>query len=253
MAQPSNENNSPIKDPSRLQNKPSESFLETRKKGHSPLGTSIFASLRLLDLPLQYYLLTSRGTEGLTPYETLILALAIGSALKQIYWLFFVNEQLFTPGFATIIAIYNTVLNTLNTLLANWDWISQRPSDQSSLPSFLTPASLALQTGLLFYTTGLFIEWYSEIQRARFKSQPENKGKPHSGGLFGYARNINYGGYALWRTGYALVSGGWIWAAVMAAWLVGDFVGRAIPNIDGYCEMRVSCLCCGISLPDCDV
>lgn len=88
------------------------------------------------------------------------------------------------------------------------------------------------------YALGLWLEWYSEIQRHRFKTDPNNKGKPFSDGLFGYARNINYGGYTLWRTGYSLVCGGWIWGAVMATWFAGDFISRAIPSMDVYCEQR---------------
>ncbi|EEB94925.1 hypothetical protein MPER_06187, partial [Moniliophthora perniciosa FA553] len=43
-------------------------------------------------------------------------------------------------------------------------------------------------------------------QRKRFKDDVRNVGKPYTGGLFGLARHINYGGYMLWRTGFAIAA-----------------------------------------------
>lgn len=219
-------------------------------------------TLRALDLPLQYYILRSSlipnmitrlggstipqplahsgGLLGLTPYHTLIMGLATGSALKQIYWKLAICDTVMDSNFCVLVAVYNTLLNTLNTGLALWSLTSQQPPSQSSWSSFLTTASPTILAGLGIYSIGLFVEWWCEIQRRSFKSKPENKGKPYSGGLFGLARNINYGGYTLWRTGYSLISAGWIWGGLQAVWLAGDFCARAIPSLDAYCEKRVS-------------
>lgn len=84
------------------------------------------------------------------------------------------------------------------------------------------------------------LEFVSEIQRHAFKKDKKNKGQVYEGGLFGLSRHINYFGYTLWRTGYAIASGGWTWGAVTASWFVGDFTLRGIPVLQHYLEERVS-------------
>ncbi|RMY50513.1 hypothetical protein D0865_06862 [Hortaea werneckii] len=241
---------------------PGQWYWESRKKRSNPMGTAVFNMLRLADLPLQYYLLryssflpdlirkiggtaiplssplSATGIAGLSPYQTLILGLAAGSSAKQVYWKLMINDTNMPSGFSTAICAYNTLLNTLNTGLAYWALTSQVPADQGSFLSSLTTAPAAVPVGLGFYTVGIFVEWFSEIQRKRFKSRPENKDKPYSDGLFGLARSINYGGYTLWRVGYSLICGGWTWGALVAVWLAGDFCARAIPSMDAYCEKR---------------
>jgi hypothetical protein len=222
--------------------KPADWFWESRKKGPTSAGTILFVALRALDLPLQYYLFQSglgsdlikrfggtpvlqspvaptAGVLGLSPYHTLIMGLATGSALKQIYWKLFVNELAMPAGFSVGIAAYNTILNTLNTGFALWAVTSQQPSAQSSLSSFFQTAAPSISVGIVLYAIGIFVEWYCEVQRAAFKAKPKNKGKPYSGGLFG-------------------VCAGWTWGVLQAAWLAGDFCARAIPSLDTYCEKR---------------
>ncbi|KAF2725876.1 hypothetical protein K431DRAFT_280606 [Polychaeton citri CBS 116435] len=235
-------------------------FWQSRVKGPSQSSAILFTGLRTLDVSLQYWLLKSNAianvigeyriapgalgvtttatTLGLNPYQSIILGLSVGAALKQIYWNHAINNEVFAAPFATLIAAYNTVFNCVNTGFAIWAVTSQIPSAQSSLGSFITSMPMSIPIGLMLYSIGLFVEWYSEIQRKRFKADPRNAGKPYSGGLFGFARSINYGGYTLWRTGYALVCGGWLWAGAVLAWNAGDFCNRAIPSMDAYCEKR---------------
>lgn len=236
---------------------PQNWFWESRKKDPTLHTAVLFTVLRLADLPLQYYFLRSGlgssliaklgGTPvtppvsstsilGLQPYHALIMVLATGSSLKQIYWRLAICDTSMPNSFSTLVAVYNTVLNLLNTTLALWSVTSQQPSASSSL--FSTSAPAALIVGIPLYTIGIFTEWWCEIQRRAFKLDPANKGKPYTGGLFSLARNINYGGYTLWRTGYSLICGGWVWGAVVATWLAGDFCARAIPSMDAYCEKR---------------
>lgn len=85
---------------------------------------------------------------------------------------------------------------------------------------------------------GIFLETVSEIQRKQFKDRPESKGKAYTGGLFGLARHINYGGYTLWRGGYGLAAGGPVWALVKTSFFAYDFVMRGIPVLDKYCSER---------------
>lgn len=237
-------------------------FQETRRKGISQSGNLIFTLLRVLDLPLQYHIIRSGigmdivrrlgGTSisrslassnsflGLSPYHSLILGLAAGSAAKQIYWCLAVDDNVFAPSFATMIALYNTVLNTLNTLLSLWI-VTSNYSGAATWTDLLTDSALksTLPLGLGLYAIGVFTEWYCEVQRKQFKKDPANKGKLYTGGLFGLARNINYGGYSLWRTGYGLVCAGLPWGVAMFAWTFGDFAGRAIPLMETFMERKV--------------
>lgn len=247
--------------------KPADWFWDTRRKGPSTAGTMAFLGLRALDLPFQWWLLStgsgilerfgatavrhSGNTTflGLSPYQSVVLGLAFGSAAKQAYWKLFIGDTVVPVPFAVGIAAYNTILNSLNTFLALWTVTSQQPIDQSSLRAFFTTCPPALPVGLALYSVGLFTEWYCEVQRKSFKQDPSNKGKPYAGGLFSLARNINYGGYTLWRSGYSLICGGWIWAGIMCTWLAGDFINRAIPSMDAYCEKRVSNALCTLLLP----
>lgn len=93
--------------------------------------------------------------------------------------------------------------------------------------------------GVSLYVPGLFLETVPEIQRRNFKRRPENRGKPYGDGLFALARNINYGGHTLWKTGFAMVSGGWIWATLIGGFYFYDFATRGVPVLDQYCQKRV--------------
>lgn len=237
-------------------------FLETRKKGISSSGNLVFTLLRILDLPLQYHLLKSGMGEsivrklggtptpasaaaatalGLSPYQSLIMGLATGAAAKQIYWCLLIGDNVFKPSFATGIAAYNTLHDTVNTLLSLWI-VSSNSYNPSTWIELLTvsPNKSSVGLGLVIYVVGLVTEWYSEVQRSRFKQNPQNKGKLYTGGLFGLARNINYGGYTLCRVGYSIVCAGLPWGIVVGLFLFGDFAGRAVPYLETYLEKKVS-------------
>ena len=232
----------------------------------SPLGRAIFVGLRALDPLLQYTILTHHagiswlparfgGTLyttvattssltttspvlfGLPPYQSLILCMSIGSMLKQNFWVLAISPEEMPPSSAVFISLFNTVMNGLNTALATWTLSSMNPSVSTSTELLKSPYVLA---GIMLYTTGLLTETISEIQRSAFKRDARNKGKPYAGGLFGLARNINYGGYTLWRTGFAMASAGPKWAAVVGAWFFYDFASRSIPLLDKYCSKKVS-------------
>ncbi|KAL8924445.1 MAG: hypothetical protein Q9208_004053 [Pyrenodesmia sp. 3 TL-2023] len=231
--------------------------LASREKWPSPLGSTLFVGLRAADAVLQYNLLRQgwayeavtalggaaiptvrAGQLGLTPYGTILTSLAIGSSLKHIIWKIVIGEQEMKPAAAFAIGIFNTVLNSANTLLSTWAWCSAAPANL--LPSAsLTDVLLSspwLLTGCALFGVGIAMELGAEVDRMRFKSKPENKGKPYGGGLWSIATNINYGGYALWRAGYAMVAAGPIWGLAVAAFFFYDFTSRAIPVLDRYCS-----------------
>ena len=179
----------------------------------TPLGTSVFVGLRAIDPLLQRYILLATplatvlpklglstssspahhgaplSSTALTPFQSVIWAMSIGSALKQIIWILYISNEPMYAGGATIICAFNTVFNAINSLLAT-----------ANLPYQYLPQQMYL--GGALYMVGILMELVSELQRKRFKDDPANKGKPYAGGLFGLARSINYGGYTLWRGGY---------------------------------------------------
>lgn len=219
----------------------------------SPLGTSIFVGLRALDgfvlqRALQVWdpvstlysrlgwsslpppptggtvLTTSIAT--LTPFQAVLWAMSIGSALKQIIWILTISKEPMYPDGALMICAFNTVLNSLNTMA--FSFASVNP----------TWSETAMYTSVPLYAVGILIELISEIQRKRFKDDPKNEGKPYAGGLFGYARSVNYFGYTIWRSAFALAGGGLAWAALNAGMFAWDFCNRAIPVLDRYCGQR---------------
>ncbi|ORY19207.1 hypothetical protein BCR34DRAFT_472119 [Clohesyomyces aquaticus] len=223
----------------------------------TPAGKAVFFVGRALDPFLQYSILAyGTGTSllhrvglrtlppgpppntgvalidglGLSPYRLILLGMAIGSAMKQNIWVTVLSGEPLTPANAAIISAFNTVNNGLNTyafLLA-----ATSASEESNFPQ------VPLIVGSALYVTGILLELVSEIQRKQFKSDPKNKGKVYTGGLWKLARHINYGGYTIWRAGYALASGGWIWGAIAGAFFFSDFATRGVPILDEYCSKR---------------
>lgn len=228
--------------------------MTSRGQRHSsPLGTTIFVGLRALDgFVLQRALqvinpvpgwfmklgwaippsppsggaILASSSHALTPFQTVIWVMSIGSALKQIYWVLFTSKEPFNADLAVGVSIFNTVFNSINTLAFSLASVNSTWSES------------AIYTAIPIYTAGILIELVSEIQRRRFKDDPKNDGKPYSDGLFGLARSINYFGYTLWRGAFALAGGGWVWGTFVAAFFAWDFTNRAIPALDRYCSHR---------------
>lgn len=165
--------------------------------------------------------------------------MAFGSSFKQILTMLVVSEQDYPPSSALMIALFNTIFNSTNTILSTWTATSRSPSASSSL----APSPLDL-IGPGLYLTGLLVEMISELQRTAFKKDPANKGKPHAGDLFSLARHINYGGYALWRASFAFTAGGWGWGLAVFAFFFYDFAYRGVPVLDAYLSQRVRSQIC---------
>lgn len=232
-----------------------------RSHGSSTFGISLFIILRTLDPLLQYGLITRHFgltslrnllggtlatvpsfatrtlTLGLSPYQQLILSMSAGTALKQIFWVVSISQQELPVDHAIIIAAFTIVFDSLTTAFSIWSRTSPYQSNDLSWPSLLYSPSIVI--GTILYITGLLTETISEIQRKQFKSHPANAGKPYSGGLFSWARNINYTGYLLMRTGFALTAGGPIWAIFTAAFFFRNFAVTSVPELDEYCQKRV--------------
>jgi hypothetical protein len=239
-------------------------FSDRTLKGPSPVATTIFVGLRTADVLLQYGIL-SRGWAtslisrlggqptsplalpgtasilGLQPYHAIAVSMALGSAIKHIVWMLFVNEQVMPLSGAFIISAFNTCINSISTVLSVWALTSLAPPPTATLDGYFKTllSNPTIVIAIALYTTGVLTETVSEFQRKAFKSKKENKGKPYGGGLFSWATNINYGGYTLWRAGYAMFCAGWGWGLGLGALMGWDFATRAIPILDTYCTGRV--------------
>src|SRR5579871_1187410 len=168
----------PKKEPAKSEGRKPVDFIKRGIKEPSPFGTTVFIGLRSLDPVLQYGILargwgssflhkiglstlpaglpTNTGTVidklGLSPYRLILLAMATGSSLKQIYWLVGMSEEKFDPGAAIAVAGYNTAFNTLNHLLFTTTAFSASLSGNETFPQ--TP----LIVGSIMYVVGILTE-----------------------------------------------------------------------------------------------
>lgn len=238
------------------------------KKPNLP-GTLTFVGLRSLDPLLQYQLLAGGwGTAllsklgvaalplasaspsafatgialvdkavsatGLPLPSLVLLGMSVGSAAKQIYWLTRLSFEEFPPSAAVPVSFYNSLVNSVNSLL-----LLAASTSVLSSPSYEVlglPYQVVLAGAL--YAAGMAVETLSEVQRKAFKDRPENKGRVMKEGLWGWARHVNYGGYAIWRGAYCMASSGWVGGLAMGLFQSCDFVFRAVPVIDEYCAGR---------------
>jgi protein-S-isoprenylcysteine O-methyltransferase Ste14 len=231
-------------------------------KEPSPIGTACFVGSRALDPFLQYGILAkgygSNTIErlggqvlpqgpalitntpldsllGLSPYRSIIFGMSVGSMLKQNIHCTTIMQEQMPPQFGLMVGAFNSFFNSLNSLF----FVCAQTSASTNGEHFpQTP----LIVGSSLYVIGMALEFGSEIQRHAFKKDKKNKGQVYEGGLFSLSRHINYFGYTLWRTGYAIAAGGWTWGAITASWFAGDFSLRGIPVLQHYLEERVSCL-----------
>jgi protein-S-isoprenylcysteine O-methyltransferase Ste14 len=228
-------------------------------KGPSPIGTTVFTVLRCLDPFLQYGILAKGLANplinllhvsspvdsapavalGLSIKPLALLAMAVGSTVKQVYTLLFTANEIMPPSSALLICASQTIFNSVNSILS-----------LTAAASAFTPAVLSTETELGFspifilgvtgYIVGISGEVTSEAQRKNFKENPKNEGKIYTSGLFRLARHINYGSNMIWRVSYALAGGGWIYGMVNVVFFANVFLTNAVPIMDEYCAKRVS-------------
>jgi steroid 5-alpha reductase family enzyme len=100
--------------------------------------------------------------------------------------------------------------------------------------------------GVAFWAIGFFFETAGDMQLARFKANPANKGKVMESGVWRYSRHPNYFGDAAQWWGYFLIAtaaGGWwtIFSPVMMTILLMRVSGvtlleETLENRPGYKE-----------------
>jgi protein-S-isoprenylcysteine O-methyltransferase Ste14 len=197
------------------------------------LGTSVLHRVGLRTLPPG--LPTHTGISlidglGLSPYRLVLLGMAVGAAVKQNIWVTALSGEPMPVTGAIAIGVFNAVFNSLSTYAFLTTATSASTEADFPQPALLIGGSL--------YVVGIMTELIAEVQRKRFKANPDNKGKAYTGGLWSFARHINYGGYTIWRAGYAMVGGGYTLGALVGAFFAWDFTQRAIPILSEYCEKR---------------
>lgn len=231
----------------------------------TPLGTATFIGLRGFDMFIQYGILSgavgagllnslgvSTLTQGptaetgtpldrlnLSPYRLALLSMSVGSFVKQAFWRVFLAGEPLSSSSAAIVSFFNTLHNAVNSFV----FISSAASAAKYIgegPESSKFPGIPLLLGGSLVIAGLAIETISEVQRAIFKNKKENQGKPYTRGLWSVSRHINYLAYTMWRGGYALAAGGWIYGGIIASFFAYDFLHRAIPVLEEYCENRVS-------------
>lgn len=244
-------------------------------KGPSPAGTLSFIGLRAADPFLQYQILaggwgvaalsrvgistisssSASPSSGLLPSAAtavtntgialvdklrlplphlLLLGMSAGAAAKQIYWVAAVSHEAFPAPAALTVAAFNTAVNSLAALLL----LASPTSAALSAPFPGTSLPYPCVVGPSLYVVGLALEAISEVQRRDFKESPAGRGKVMRAGLWSRARHVNYGGYALWRAGYALAGGGVVAGLAAGLFQAWDFAVRAVPVLDEYCGKR---------------
>lgn len=250
----------------------------SRTKKPSPLGTTVFICFRLLGPIIAYYYVLGQGhganwlinppvvsdKKEANSYPDKFLSLSLSqwviflmgsaSTIKHIYWVLFISEQELPP----FTGFFFGALESLTDILNSWIFMHYfrlpffSSSSSSNLQNPSSPSSYLLERpilpglgsphiifGILLFDLGITTETAAELQRRAFKRDPRNAGKPFSRGLFGLARNINYGGHVLWKMGNALAAGGWVWGVLVGGFYLYDFVTRGVPVLDGYCETKV--------------
>lgn len=120
--------------------------------------------------------LTPLTVTRLQPDYTLVTLLSLGSSIKQILHITLVSEQAMDVGSCFTIALFNTIVNTVNTVLSLWTLTSPVAYGLDSTNLLNTPLSPHIAVGLAAYGIGLSIEAIAEFQHKAIKQDPNNKG-----------------------------------------------------------------------------
>jgi protein-S-isoprenylcysteine O-methyltransferase Ste14 len=218
------------------QSKKSYSLFDPSNKDPHPLPRLVFSILRAIDPYIQhllifhgygYQIISKAGiaTVPAGPKGTVLIAMGAAAAIKQIINMTYILETKIVYSAAIGICIYNTLTNSL----ASFSSLIYGPSNELGTLQYI---------GISMFSVGILTELISELQRKKFKDNAANKGKVYSGGLFSLARHINYGGYTLWRTGLALTSGNYWWAAFQLVLHMYYFTKKVVPELTHYCSNR---------------
>ena len=165
--------------------------------------------------------------------RTYVLFFVLLSAIKHNYWAWPITLAPMEPTTAILLSLINYTFDSINTAL----YLCVNTSPTEGIQERITPTIIA---GGMIFILGAGIETLSEKKSRNFKIRESNDGKLYTGGLFQLARHINFTGFALYKGGMTILSGGWIAGAFIAGNHLVDFAWRAIPVLSTYFSQKVT-------------
>jgi protein-S-isoprenylcysteine O-methyltransferase Ste14 len=99
------------------------------------------------------------------------------------------------------------------------------------------PFALMGIVGAVLLLTGSVVHTGSELQRHLWKQRPQNAGHLYTGGLFRFARHINYFGDEVLFIGWVLMTGR-LGLLLIPVFMAFGFIFANIPALDRYLEER---------------
>lgn len=95
------------------------------------------------------------------------------------------------------------------------------------------PLGVVAGIGVTLFVLGSWMNSYAEYARHAWKTQPDNRGRLYTLGLFRFSRHPNYLGDLISFSGLCVVSGRWFTLVIPAIMLAG-FVFSNIPMLDSH-------------------
>jgi protein-S-isoprenylcysteine O-methyltransferase Ste14 len=145
---------------------------------------------------------------------------------KHILWMNTYLREPFTWEFAFFGVIADIIYESITTIV--FTTAAKNPMYNEKL----------FYIGFTLYISSVALELAAELQRAAFKRDPKNAGKPCTTGFWGITRHINYTANVLFGFGYGLAAGGPVYACMTAGMYLANFVTNAMPSIESYCKVR---------------
>lgn len=167
---------------------------------------------------------------GLNETTSVVLGMMSIAAIRHVYWALAQRPYYMHPGAGIGVAVYNGLVNLVNTLVLVYT-CSKTPLSAQAL-------GWKQYLGLALFAAGIAAEVLPEDMRRSFKQKPENKGKLYTEGAFGVIRHPLFLGYSLWRTGVALATGSVINGVAQLGFQIAYFAFFAIPQLDGHMSSR---------------
>jgi len=100
-----------------------------------------------------------------------------------------------------------------------------------------TTLGIAGIAGTFLFLFGSWMNTHAELQRHRWKAQPDNRGRLYTQGLFRLSRHPNYLGDLLSFSGLCTLTGRW-YTAIIPLLMLAGFVFVNIPALDAHLQAR---------------
>lgn len=156
-----------------------------RVEGRNPFGTALFGVLQCMSWVGNAVLFRRfwKGPRALLNVQALLVMDGV-RALRHVFWSLYICNYVIPPSLAVLVPTFNFLGTSLQM------WLATKAGPKLASKGHL-PALVYSATGL--FALGSFLETFSELQRRKFKKHSPS-GTLYTGGLFRYARNINYTG-----------------------------------------------------------